>query len=141
MILRRKKIEIILTNMDKELRLSGIAARFTDVKAVICRKGIDSPLKNKLCYRFTYNRLATAVIANSEATKNTILRNVPWLYQNNVNVIYNGIDPGLFSYENTHDIRSELGISENSPLIGFVGRLNIQKGITYLLQAFEQVVN
>lgn len=139
-ILRKKKIDVILTNMDKELRLSGIAALFTGVKAVICRKGIDYPLKNKLRYRFTYNKLASATVANSQATKKTMLKNAPWLNQNRIYVIYNGIDPQPFSTENTNDIRTELGISQESPLIGFVGRLNVQKGMIYILQAFEQVL-
>lgn len=139
-ILRNKKINIILTNMDKELRLSGIAARFTGVDAVISRKGIDFPLKNKIRYRFTYNWLTTAVIANSRATKKTILRNAPWLDPDRIFVIYNGIDANLFDEKNTIDIRTELGIPDQSPLIGFVGRLNVQKGIEYILKAFEEVL-
>ncbi len=139
-ILRENKIDIILTNMDKELRLSGIAARLTDVKAVICRKGIDYPLKNNPRYRFTYNRLATHIVANSEATKYTMLKNAPWLDQSKISVIYNGINPDLYTQENTNNLRRELGIPDESALIGFVGRLNIQKGITYILQAFERLV-
>ena len=139
-ILRSKEIEIILTNMDKELRLSGIAARFAKVKAVICRKGIDYPLKNNLRYRLTYNWLAKVIVANSNATKKTILKNAPWLDKSRAIVIYNGIDPELFSKKNTCNLRKELRIPNEAPIIGFVGRLNVQKGITYILQAFKKVL-
>ncbi len=138
-ILRRKKIDIILTNLEKELRISGIAALFAGVKAVISRKGVDLPIKNRLQYRFTYNKLASVIVANSQATKKTVLKNAPWLNQDKISVIYNGCDPELFSKENTKDLRDELGIPQQFPLIGFVGRLNVQKGIVYILEAFEQV--
>jgi len=138
-ILRKKKIDIILTNVEKELRISGIAAIFTGVKAVISRKGVDLPIKNRLQYRFTHNMLATVIVANSQSTKKTLLKNAPWLNQDKISVIYNGIDPELFSIENTRDLRDELGIPQQFPLIGFVGRLNVQKGIVYILEAFEKV--
>ena len=138
-ILRKKKIDIILTNVEKELRISGLASIFAGVKAVISRKGVDLPIKNRLQYRFTHNKLASVIVANSQATKKTLLKNAPWLNQDKISVIYNGIDPELFSIENTRDLRDELGIPQQIPLIGFVGRLNVQKGIVYILEAFEKV--
>jgi glycosyltransferase involved in cell wall biosynthesis len=139
-ILKKKKIDFILTNMDKELRFAGLAARLVNKKNVICLKGVDRPLKNNLRYRLTYNLLASKVVVNSNATKNSLLKSAPWLQSDKIRVIYHGIDPILFSHKKTKDLRAELGIHLQHPLIGFVGRLNVQKGVTYLLQAFEQVL-
>ena len=139
-IIKSRKIDFIFTNMDKELRFAGIAARLVNKKNVICLKGVDRPLKNNLRYRFTYNSLASKIVVNSEATKNSLLESAPWLNLNRIRVIYHGINPDEFLPEATEDLRNTLGIPLHNPLIGFVGRLNIQKGITYILQAFEKVL-
>jgi glycosyltransferase involved in cell wall biosynthesis len=139
-LLRRQRIDAVLTNTDKELRFAGLAARLAHKPPVFARKGVDRPLKNKWRYRWTYNTLAAAVIANSEATKRTLMASAPWLDASRVHVIYNGIDPDRYGPEYTRSIRGELAIPSGVPLIGFVGRLNVQKGIEYLLQAFVSVI-
>lgn len=138
-IFRRNKIDIVLTNMDKELRLSGIASKISGKGKVVARHGIDLPLKNKLHYRYTYNYLTDIIVANSEATKNNLIRNAPWLNPKRIKVIYNGINPENFNENNTRNLRNELGIPGDLPLIGFVGRLSIQKGIEHLLNGFRDI--
>jgi len=140
-IISKNKIDIILTNTAKELRLSGVASKLSRRGKIIARHGIDFPLKNKFHYRFTYNKLTNIVIANSEATKKTLLRNAPWLNPEKIKVIYNGINTTDYDINKTRNLRKELGISTDLPLIGFVGRLDIQKGIKDLLNAFLQVRN
>lgn len=138
-LMRNRNIDIVLTNMDKELRISGIASRFGGKPIVFSRRGIDTPLKNKLHYRFTYNSLADVIVANSESTKNTLLSNAPWLDADRIHVIYNGIEPDWFQNHRTRDLRKSLNLPSDAPIIGFVGRLNVQKGIVYLLEAFKKV--
>jgi glycosyltransferase involved in cell wall biosynthesis len=138
-IIKQKKIDFIITNTAKELRLSGIVSKLSGRTKVIARQGIDYPLKNTLRYRFTYNLLADAIVANSEATKKTILKNAPWLNPDKVKVIYNGIDTDLYSQANTKSLRDEIGFSNDDKIIGFAGRLNVQKGVKYLLEAFKVV--
>jgi len=137
--MRREAIEVVLTNMDKELRLGGIAAKIARVPVVIARRGIDYPLKNRRRYRLAYNVLATSIIANSHATKRALLRNAPWLDPQRITVIYNGIDPGPFSKPTGRSLRREWGVPEGAPLIGFVGQLDQRKGISVLLSAFDRV--
>lgn len=138
-LLGREKIDIILTNMDKELRIAGMAARMNRACAVIPRRGIDYPLKNKLHYRFSYTKLADAIIANSKSTKRALLKNAPWLPQERVRVIYNGIDPQRFLLKSSQRLRKMLSLQQSDALIGFVGQLDERKGLTTLLQAFHTV--
>ena len=135
-IIKDNGFQIILTNMDKELRFGGIAAKLAGKCAVIPRRGVDYPLKNRPQYRFSYNVLADSLIANSEATKNSLLKNAPWLKPERINVVYNGIDPQPFLSQNTSDLRSELQIPKDAKLVGFAGQLDERKGIKYLLPAF-----
>lgn len=138
--LKKNKIDIILTNMDKELRLCGMAAKLIKPHpAVISRRGIDYPLKNKIHYRFSYNVLADLIVANSESTKRSLLKNAPWLNPERIQVIYNGINPDKYQPENTRDLRNKLNIPPDAPLIGFVGQLDERKGLDNLLPAFKNV--
>jgi glycosyltransferase involved in cell wall biosynthesis len=137
--LKRECYQIILTNMDKELRFAGIAARLAGIRHVFPRRGIDYPLKNKWRYRFAYHHLAWRVIANSQATKHALLRNAPWLEEDRISVVYNGIDPGRFEGSSKTDLRRELEIERAAPIIGFVGHLDERKGIHTLLPAIKQV--
>ncbi len=135
-LLMRHKIDLILTNMDKELRFAGLAAKLTGGTVVIPRRGIDYPLKNKIQYRLSYNHLADHVLANSRATKQALLRNSPWLDAGRISVIYNGIDPGPFAGPPARNRRRELGIPPDDAVIGFAGQLDERKGISCLLEAF-----
>jgi glycosyltransferase involved in cell wall biosynthesis len=138
-LMKHEQIEVVLTNMDKELRLGGIAAKIAGVSAVIPRRGIDYPLKNRWRYRLAYNVLAARIIANSEATKQALLRNAPWLDSERIEVIYNGIDMQPFLQPSRRCLRTEWGVPQQAPLLGFVGQLDERKGIDVLLKAFERV--
>jgi glycosyltransferase involved in cell wall biosynthesis len=137
--MKRERIDVVLTNMDKELRLGGLAAKIAGVRAVIPRRGIDYPLKNRWRYRFAYNVLATQIIANSEATRQALLRHAPWLEPERVEVIYNGIDIKPFLQPSHRCLRTEWGVSQEAPLLGFAGQLDERKGIDVLLAAFGRI--
>jgi len=137
--MKRERIEVVLTNMDKELRLGGIAAKIAGMPAVIPRRGIDYPLKNRWRYRLAYNVLATRIIANSQATKHALLRDAPWLNPERIEVIYNGIDVRPFSQSNAMQWRSKWNLKTDEPILGFVGQFDERKGIRVLLAAFQRI--
>jgi hypothetical protein len=109
-LIGRLRTEVILTNTDKELRFAGAASLLRGGPPVICRKGIDHPLKDTLGYRLTYNRLAAAVVANSQATRQTLLDSAPWLAGERVHVIHNGVDPARYHPDVTRDLRADLDL-------------------------------
>ncbi len=57
----------------------------------------------------------------------------------NTQLIYNGIDTTIFRKREGRNCRQELGISDDAPLITFVGRLIYAKGVQDLLSAFTRV--
>jgi alpha-maltose-1-phosphate synthase len=78
---------------------------------------------------------AAKVIAVSEGMRRDILRTYPFLAEDRVSVVHNGID-----LERWHPVVDEemvrgLGIDPARPSVVFVGRITRQKGLTYLLQA------
>lgn len=138
-IFRKKQLNVVIANTGKDLRLSGLAALFMKNIKVIARQGIDYPFKNNFRYKIAYNQLADIIVANSEATKSTMLKSAPWLKEERVKVIYNGINPELYKPVHTKDLRNEFGFEKDNFVIGFVGRLSIQKGILYALEGFNIV--
>ena len=79
-------------------------------------------------------------IAISQMVKNDILKHYHCPPQN-ISVVYNGVDLKRFNPENKNlhreRIRKELGISEKSLLILFVGSGFERKGLKYLLEATQ----
>lgn len=138
--MRHNRIEAVLTNMDKELRNAGVAAKLAGVPAVIPRRGIDYPLKNRRRYRCAYNFLATRVLANSHATKRALLKNAPWLDPERIEVIHNGVDLAAFAQSPRRSFRLEWNIPAYAPVLGFVGQLDERKGIGVLLSAFAMIL-
>jgi hypothetical protein len=88
--LRKHCTQIVITQKDKDLRITGIAAWLTRTP-VLVRHVTDRPLKRALRYRFLFGRVATHHLANSLATRRTVLESAPWLREP-VPVIRNGID-------------------------------------------------
>lgn len=138
-ILKKAAPDVVVTNMDKELRFGGIAAKLAGVPAVIPRRGIDHPLKDTWMYRLSYEKIADGIIANSRSTKHSLLRNCAWLEPEKIEVIYNGIDPEPFTSPAEHDIRREAGLQEEDFVIGFVGQFDQRKGVDILAEAFLAV--
>ncbi len=136
-ILRKIRPDGVLTNMDKELRVVGMAAKLAGVPVVLPRRGSDFPLKNRAAYRWSYGRLASGVLANSKSTKRTLLKNAPWLSPEKIRVVYNGIDPVPYMSPPQKNIRAEFGVSPTEFLVGFVGQLDERKGVFDLLEAFS----
>ncbi|MCI0590890.1 MAG: glycosyltransferase family 4 protein [Gammaproteobacteria bacterium] len=62
------------------------------------------------------------------------------LFQHKVIVIPNGIDVERFQNPEQRDLRQELGLPENTFLIGYFGRFMSQKGFRYLANALEQIM-
>jgi len=138
-VIRKKAIDVVFTNTEKDLRTGGIAGRLAGVSAIIPSREVDYPLKPTLAYRFAYKHLASKVVANSHATKLTLLKSAPYLDASMVRVISKGIDtapydniPG-FSLHNRYDLPPE------TPIISFIGRLDERKGLRELLEAWKEI--
>lgn len=139
-LMRKLRIQVLCTNMDKELRIGAIAAKMAGVRAIIPRRGVDYPLKNSWAYRLTYEKLTTGILANSRSTKQALLRNSPWLNPDKIRVVYNGINPEQFTGAPKNHLKKEFNLDQKQFLIGFVGQLDERKDPVTLLTAFERLV-
>jgi len=125
-----------------------MACRKQSSTAVICTvamlvEGFDVGFLRKAVYKIAdrYSaRYVTHYISVSKAVKNRLVEE-RGISPDRVSVIYNGVeldqyDPKLHSPEKA---RLSLGIENNYPIIGTIGRLVYQKGLPYFLKAAERV--
>ena len=78
---------------------------------------------------------AAAIIAVSDGMRRDILRSYPWLDEQKVITVHNGIDLAHWKPVDDPDLVRELGIDPDRPSVVFVGRITRQKGLPYLLRA------
>ncbi len=134
-----RKIDVVCVHTEKELRVGGCASLLAAVPVIVSRE-VDFPLKDSFLNRLFYGKVAAVIIANSYATKNTLLISAPWLTAERIHVVWKGIDPRRFRLPPSGSLREEFHIGEEDSLIGFVGRLDEQKGLLTLLEAMALLV-
>jgi glycosyltransferase involved in cell wall biosynthesis len=134
-----RKIDVVCVHTEKELRVGGVASLLAGVPVIVSRE-VDFPLKDTFLNRLFYGRVASVVIANSFATKNTLLISAPWLGGEKIHVVWKGVDVRRFRLPASGRLREEFHVGEEDSLIGFVGRLDEQKGLMTLLEAMALLV-
>lgn len=132
--LRRHRAQVVLTMMKKDVRLTVPAAWTLGIPSVV-RHANDRPLTGWIYDRILFGKLPVRHVANSQSTRNTLLRRSPWLGSDRVTVIYNGIDSARFESVE----KAKLGLPHDALVIGFVGRLETRKGLLDLARAWPAV--
>ncbi|MHB1171480.1 MAG: glycogen synthase [Lacisediminihabitans sp.] len=82
---------------------------------------------------------ADAIIAVSHGMRRDILRSYPFLDEQRVQVVHNGIDLERWVPIANDELLRSLGIDPGRPSVVFVGRITRQKGLPYLLRAAAQL--
>jgi glycosyltransferase involved in cell wall biosynthesis len=131
--LKRWKADVALLMSKKDVRLTGPAAWMQGIPYVI-RYANDRPLRSAYDW-LLFGRLPSGQIANSMATRTTLLRSAPWLKEELVTVIHNGIDPARFDGAGP----APLGLPADALTFGFIGRLERRKGLLDLAYAWPRV--
>ena len=111
-ILKKKKIDVIVLNLNKDIRVAGIAARMADIPVIIARNGIQL-FSDKWKHKMTI-KLVDGIITNSKSIKNAY-NQFSWMNKNKTTVIYNGL--GLKKNIKPLDIKTIWNIPKNLSLI------------------------
>lgn len=131
-ILRIENVSTIIINLPADLKVAAPAAKKAGVIKIIYRRGSAIPIKNKFLNRILFRNYIDEIIANSEATKNTILTNNPNLFdKTKINVIYNGLvlNENSDNKEKDHIYKKQ----GNEFVIGNAGRFVKQKNHRFLI--------
>ena len=130
-ILTKENVSTLIINLPSDLKLIAPIAKIAGVIKTIYRRGSAIPINNTILNRLIFKKNIDQIIANSEATKNTILEKNPTLFnKENIKVIYNGIN---INYSST--ITNKFYEPKKDELIiGNLGRFVEQKNHLFLIQ-------
>lgn len=136
-ILEEHHVEIIIMNLSRDLKVAGMAAKLAGVRRVIYRRGSAIPIKNTALNRYYFKSVVTDILANSVATKNTVLENNPHLFPSErIKVIYNGIDIDGFLEKECHPVYRK---KNDELVIVNLGRLEFQKNQKFLIEVAQEL--
>ena len=114
--------------------LAGVPIRVHHEHLLVSRRRIHRALINKMLGYFTQSHITV-----SEALRHQV---IDWygLNPNKVEVIYNAVRADFFPSASHRAVsRNNLGLSQNTKVIGMVSRLNVVKGYNYLFAAVGQL--
>lgn len=152
-IIKTKNIQIVHSQGGRADFFARIAAKIADVPIIISSiamlvEGYDVGILRKSLYVFMdrwTEKWVDKFIILTEALRRTLIERhkIP---QAKIIKIHNGIEieeynPDLEELRNKKlEIRKELGLKTDAPVIGAIGRLVWQKGFEYLIRAVPEVL-
>ncbi len=139
-IIKKHNTETIIINLSNDLKLAGLAGKKANVNRIIYRRGSAIPIKNSFLNRFYFREVVTDILANSNATKQTVLQNNKTLFpKEKITVIYNGIDIDAFLQK----VSTKLYYTKTKDelVLTNLGRLEYQKNQVFLIHVAKELQN
>ena len=124
------KPDAIIINRPAELKIYAPAAKIAGIKKIIYRRGSDVVVKKTLFNRLLLEKIVTHIIANSTATKNSLLK-TGLKIEKKISIIHNGIK--IPSPQTDFQIKNDI------PIIAAAGRLDNVKGFDLLILIAESL--
>jgi glycosyltransferase involved in cell wall biosynthesis len=134
-IVRNFDVDLIHAHLPKAHVLAGLAGALTRTPALATVHGNTISTHELGIHRTTGTNL---IAVCQEAYMQALAMGVPL---EKVSLIHNGVDVELFRPSETARavFRASLGIEPEAPLVGFVGRIDLEKGPDQFLQAAQVI--
>jgi len=126
-LLRQHGFDTIVMNLSSDVKIAGVMAKKAGIPRIIYRRGSAIPIKNTFLNRYLFKHVLTDILANSHATKKTVLQHNPLLFPNEkITVIHNGIST-------SYKVGLPTSTKEQVPVLLNLGRLEYQKNQEFLI--------
>ena len=100
-------IDTIVMNLSRDVKIAGLCAKSIGVNRIIYRRGSAIPIKNTFLNRYYFSQILTEILANSLATKKTILQNNLNLFaEEKIKVIYKTIHSEKMTKDQKKDLKN-----------------------------------
>lgn len=138
-IIRRRKPDVVHLHSRRGADvLGGIAARTARAPAVILSRRIDNPVRPGFLTRLKYGVLCDRIITISQAIRDVLLDG--GVDSSKIACVHSVVDSAQYDVDRDPNLRAELGVPGDSPLIGIVAQLIERKGHRYLLEAMPRII-
>ncbi|MGA2508272.1 MAG: glycosyltransferase family 4 protein [Chitinispirillaceae bacterium] len=134
-LFKKRHVRILCCNFEKDVRLGGIAGRMAGLEKIFVRKGL-SLIYDKLRYRLAYKYVVDDIITPAAFIKKQFAA-FPWLDQNRIHVVPNGVEVPDAARFDIRKLRIRAGITGNDPVVFGAGRIFSQKGFEYFIEALS----
>jgi glycosyltransferase involved in cell wall biosynthesis len=149
-LIKKEEFDIVHTHCSIAGFLGRIAAKMARCPIIILQdhglafakdyQSIISPKTIYLLIERFLEPLTDCYIAVSDALKQIELKN-KITKPEKISVIYNGIDNTEFkTHVDVEKVKEELGLNTTKPVIGVIGRLDVQKGVDLFLTAASRII-
>jgi len=135
-LIRKNRIDLVVTNIQKELIAGGIAARLCGIPNVR-RIGNELDLNSK--YRWRQRMFVDHSIVPCDAVLTRAMKKAKWLDPSAFSTIYNGRNVATYPVNEIEDQRRAWGLSTNDFIIGSTSQLTTPKNIDRLIHVFSRV--
>ncbi|HWQ61565.1 MAG TPA: glycosyltransferase family 4 protein [Negativicutes bacterium] len=133
-LIRDEQVDIIHTHTSRDAWTAVFAALAAGRGRVVTTRHVPLAAKTDFVHTWFYNRLA-AIICVSEYVRASLLASTPRFDRTKVRVIYPGIRLERFAAGSADRYRRQWGVGDDEFLIGFVGRITVEKGLDDLVVA------
>jgi len=138
--IKKKKINLVVTNLEKEVGIGGIAAKLCKIPN-IRRVGREDDFNNSFKNKWNHTHLVTKSIVPCNYITNTIVRRALWLKTDNFFTIYNGRNVNMFDKDLINDKRASWGVTGDKMIIGITSQLLPVKQVDLLIKIFSKLTN
>lgn len=143
-IAKKEKIEIVHAHWLLPQGLVGmLLKKVYSIPLIITVHGTDLFPLRSMFFRQIQRKIvgnADIVTTNSKTAEKELLSRFPEI-KSKLRLIPMGIDTKIFKPQNKKNLGSEFKKYKNNKIVLFVGRLNEQKGIEYLISAMPNVIS
>ncbi len=135
-LVRRQRLDVLHTHNMAPLIYGTIAARLAGIPTINTRHGRAPLTAPRAIWHLTQR-----VVAVSDDARTELLRHNR-IDARKVGVIVNGIEVGVYAPrpDRRAAVRRELGIAEDAPVVGTIGRLSPEKDQATLLRAMQRLL-
>lgn len=136
--IKTKKIDMVVTNIEKEVAIGGLAARLARIPN-IRRVGREDDFNQRWKVKWHHRLFVDHCIVPCNLIRDNAVKRAPWLDPGKFVTIYNGRNSRTFTTEQIINQRKKWGINSETCVIGSTSQLSSTKGIDGLIRVFARI--
>jgi glycosyltransferase involved in cell wall biosynthesis len=139
--IKKNRIDLVVTNIEKEVIAGGIAARICGIPN-IRRVGREDDFSERFKVKWHHRLLVDQCIVPCNLVRENAMKRARWLNGSQFTTIYNGRNCKSFSSDEIRERRKRWGLSDKDFIIGTTSQLAKvykAKGIESLIHVFHRL--